>query len=78
MLALDGPARRWEPKRLRRPPPAAAHRRDLALGHPDHHRDHPPASPRTRLTSTQPPLRQKDKPKGPWNPGGVSLQVCKE
>ncbi len=56
MLALDGPDQACEPKRLRlrlfsagrphrarRAPPAAAPRRDLALGHPDHRRDHPPA-----------------------------------
>jgi hypothetical protein len=45
--------------RPRRAPPAAAHRRDLALSHPAHHRDHPPARLRTRLTSTNRPCDQK-------------------
>lgn len=57
LLALTGAARRWEPKRLRlrlfstagrpgprRPPPAAAPGRPLALGRPDHRRRHPPAA----------------------------------
>jgi hypothetical protein len=35
----------------RRPPPAAPPRQNLALGTADHRRDHPPAGPRTRLTS---------------------------
>ncbi len=61
MLALDGPARAWEPQtpaaapvlflcrrapRPRRPPATAAHRRQLPLGHPAHRGDHPAASPR--------------------------------
>ena len=88
MLALDGPARAWEPKRLRlrlftaaghisrrrRPPPAAAPRRDLALDHPDHHRDHPPASLRPRLTSPNRPSHPERKPAGPWNPAHPARQ----
>ncbi len=69
MLAVDGPARAWEPKRLglrlftaagrlaRRPP--AAPRRDLALGHPADRRDHPPAVPCPRLTSQNHPTTRK-------------------
>jgi len=81
MLALDGPARAWEPQtaaacacltagrlvRGRTAPPAAS-RRDLALGHPDHHRDHPPASPRPRLTSTKPLSRPGMTTPGPVEP----------
>ena len=87
MLALTGPARRWEPKRLRlrhlhlrrahrprRPPPAAPPRRQLALGQPDHHRDHPPAGPRTRLTSRNHPCDQEGHPAGPWNPAHPARQ----
>ena len=72
MLALAGPARRWEPKRLRLRLFAAAGRlvrggrrlrlrlaATLALGHPDHRRDHPPAGPRTRLTSRNRPDDQE-------------------
>jgi hypothetical protein len=67
LLALDGPARAWEPKRLRlrlfyaagahrprRAPAAAADRRDPALGRPAHRRDHLPAGRRARLTSVNP------------------------
>ena len=70
MLALDGPARRWEPKRLRLRLFTCAGRivrggrrlqLRLAASWPwasrDHHRDHPPAGPRTRLTSQNPSLR---------------------
>ena len=39
----------------RRPPPAAAPRRALALGRPDHCRGHPPAGPPVRLTSRNHP-----------------------
>src|SRR5689334_21000669 len=85
MLALNGPARAWEPKRLRlrlfaaagrlarggrrlRPPPAAAPRRDLALGHPTHRRDHPPAGPRPPLTSQTHPLPRKGDPRARGTP----------
>ena len=85
MLALDGPARAWEPKRLRL---LSAARRivrggrrlrvriaaTLALGHPDHHRDHPPASPRARLTSAKPPLRPGRTTEGQWNPAHPARQ----
>ena len=89
MLALDSPARAREPKRLRLrlfsatgrmvrgAPAAAAHRRHLALGHPDHHRDHPPASLRPRLTPTKSPRDQKDKPRAhgtPRPPGATAGQ----
>ena len=52
----------------RRPPPAAADQRDLAPGQPPHRRDHPPAGPRTRLTRTKPPPRQKGHTQGPVEP----------
>jgi hypothetical protein len=52
----------------RRPPPAAAPRRDLALGHPAHRRDHPAAGPRPRLTSRNRPCDQKGQPPGPVEP----------
>src|SRR6185369_8644606 len=82
MLALDGAARAWEPKAAaaapvlcrrtpgpRRPPPAAAPRRDLALGRSAHRRNHPPASLHTRLTSRKPPLRPgKDQPRARGTP----------
>ena len=81
MLALDGPARglgtqtpaaaavlRRRAPGPRRPPATAAPRRDLALGHPAHRRDHPPASIRARLTSTQPPLRPGRTSPGPVEP----------
>ena len=81
MLALESPARRWEPKRLRLRVFSAASRlarsgRRLRLGiaptwpwaPPDHRSDHPPASPRARLASITPPYPRKDKTKGPWNP----------
>jgi hypothetical protein len=81
MLALDGPARAWEPKRLRPRLFSAAGRLirggradadvtrcQLALGHPDHRRDHPPARPRARLTSTTTPRRQKGQTQGPVEP----------
>ena len=77
MLALTGTARRWEPKRLRlrlfavagpprprRPPPAAAPRRTLALGRRDHRRDHPPAGPPVRLTSRNRPYDQERRTPG--------------
>jgi len=47
---------------------AAAPRCDLALDHPDHRRDHPPAGPRTRLTTTTTLLRQKGQTRGPMEP----------
>ena len=70
MLALDGPARSWEPKRLRLRLFSAAGRlvrggrrlrlriaADLALGHPDHRRDHPACRPSRPADQPQPPLR---------------------
>ena len=86
MLALDGPARAWEPKRLRLrlftaagrlargAAAAAAARRHLALGHPDHHRHHPPAGPGTRLTSQNRPDCEGRRPAGPWNPAHPARQ----
>ena len=81
MLALDGPARAWEPKRLRlrlvlrrrasgarRPPPAAAPGRDLALGAPAHRGHHPPAGLRPRLTSPERPYDRKDNPRARGTP----------
>jgi hypothetical protein len=81
MLALDGPARAWEPKRLRLRLFSAAGRivagcrrrrlrlaHDLALGHPDHHRDQPPANPRTRLTSPHRPCQHKGDPRACGTP----------
>jgi hypothetical protein len=75
MLALTGPARRWEPRKLRlrgllrsrahgprRPAPPAPHRRPLALGQRDHRRHHPAPGPRARLTSGKPSHR-------PWTDG---------
>ena len=67
-LALPHPARR-RPARPKRPPPTAAHRRDLALG--KHHHDrldtdhHDAAGP---LTSTKPSLRSQKGTRGLWNP----------
>ena len=87
MLALTGAARRWEPEttaaadlllrrahRPRRPPPAAPPRRQLALGQPDHRRDHPPPGPRTRLTSPKPSQRPGRTPAGSWNPAHPARQ----
>ena len=87
MLALTGTARRWEPKRLRLRLFSVAGRlvhggrrlrlrlaAQLALGHPDHRRNHPTASPRTRLTSRNPPCDQKGHPRGPWNPAHPARQ----
>ena len=54
--------------RPRQPPPEAPPRRQLALGRPDHHRDHPPPGPRTRLTSRTHPCDQEGHTAGPWNP----------
>ena len=81
MLALDGPARAWEPKRLRLRlfsaagrlvrggrRAAAAPRRDLALGRPAHRRDHPPAGLRPRLTSRNRPYDQEGQTPGPVEP----------
>jgi hypothetical protein len=81
MLALDGPARAWEPKRLRLrlfaaagrlvrggPPAAAAPGRDLALGRPAHRRDHPAAGLRPRLTSRNRPYDQEGGIPGPVEP----------
>ena len=81
MLALDGPARAWEPKRLRLRLFSAAGRlvrggRRLRLrlaatwpwASPDHHRDHPPAGPRPRLTSPNRPYDQEGQPRGPVEP----------
>jgi hypothetical protein len=74
MLALDGPARAWEPKRLRLglfttaghwPPPAAAPFRHLALVRPAHRGDHPPARLRPRLTTPSRPYDQKGQTSGP-------------
>lgn len=70
MLALDGPARRWEPDgsgsacspsqaRPRRPPPAAPPRRTMALEPAHHHRDQPPPEPSPRLTSRTRPDDQE-------------------
>ena len=72
MLALTGPASSWEPKRLRlrlfstrralyprRPLPAAAPGRDLAVGPADRHRNRPPAGPPARLTSPDCPCDQE-------------------
>jgi len=36
-------------------------------GHPDHRCDHPPASPRARLTSTKPPMARQEQPQSPRN-----------
>jgi hypothetical protein len=57
MLALDGTAagNRNDSTRACSPSPtassAAAPRTELAMGHGDHHLDHPPAGPLVRLTS---------------------------
>ncbi len=59
---------------LWRPPAAVAPRRDLALGGPAHHRDHPLASPRSRLTRQNRPCKQERKPAGPWNPAHPARQ----
>ncbi len=87
MLALTGPARRWEPKRLRLRIFTCAGRivrggrrlrLRLAASWPwagaDHHRDHPPAGPRTRLTSRNHPYDQEGHPAGPWNPAHPARQ----
>jgi DDE family transposase len=79
LLALTGTARRWEPKRLRlrlfsvagragprRPPPAAAAGRTLALGRADRRCGHPPAGPAIWLTS-----RNHHCDQGRSNPGPV-------
>ena len=81
MLALTGTARRWEPKRLRlrlfsaagrlarggRRPPAPP-RRTMALGPPDHHRSHPPASHPVRLTIRNDPCDTEGATLGPVEP----------
>jgi hypothetical protein len=58
----------------RRPAPAAAPGRHLALGAPVHRRDHPPANPRTRLTSRNWLYDQERKSTGPWNPAHPARQ----
>ena len=86
MLALNGPARAWEPNACGcacSPQPdawpaaaagRAAARRHLALGHPDHHRHHPPAGPGTRLTSQNRPDCEGRRSAGPWNPAHPARQ----
>ena len=87
ILALDGPARAWEPERLRLRlfatagrlvrggrAPAAAPVRDLALGAPAHRSDHPPAGLRPQLTSPDRPYDQEGQPQGPWNPAHPARQ----
>ena len=87
MLALTGTARRWEPKRLRLRIFTCAGRivrggrrlkLRLAASWPwatgDHHRDHPPPGPRTRLTSQNHPCDQEGHPAGPWNPAHPARQ----
>jgi hypothetical protein len=80
MLALTGTVRQLgaqaaaaAPVPRRRPPgpqwsaPAAPPRRPLALGHGDHRRNRPPASPPVRLTSRNNHDDQEGKHQGPWN-----------
>jgi hypothetical protein len=77
MLALAGAARRWEPKRLRLRlfsaavrivrgglPPETPPRPALALGTPDHCRNHPHAGPGARLNSPNRPCHQERRPPG--------------
>ena len=87
MLALTGPARRWEPKtaaaapllrrrapRPRRPPPAAAPGRHAGRGPPDHRRDHPPRTPSHPADQPELSLRPGRTPQGPWNPAHPARQ----
>ena len=86
LLALDGPARAWEPKRLRLRLFTAAGRivrggRRLRLRlaaswpwAPSYHRDHPAAGPGPRLTSRNHPDHQERRPAGPWNPAHPTRQ----
>jgi hypothetical protein len=87
MLALAGPARSWEPKRLRLRLFSIAGRlirggRRLRLrlaatwplGPADRHRDHPPAGPHARLTSPDCPCDQKGNHQGKWNPARPARQ----
>ncbi len=72
--AAAAPILRGRAPRPRRPPAAAAHRCDLALGHPHHRSDQPPAGPGTRLTSREHPCHQERRPAGPWNPAHPARQ----
>ena len=87
MLALTGPARRWEPRRLRlrlllhrrahhqqRPPPSAPPRRDLAMGRGRPPPRSPASGAHTQLTSAEPSPRQKGQHPGPWNPAHPARQ----
>ena len=67
MLALTGTARRWAPG-PRRPPAPAPPRRTMALGPPDHHRSHPPASHPVRLTIRNDPCDTEGATLGPMEP----------
>jgi hypothetical protein len=49
---------------LRIPPAPKRTHRDLALGHPDHHRDHPSGRPRPQLTSRNRSSNQQRRPRG--------------
>ena len=87
MLALAGPARRWEPKRLRLRLFSAAGRivrggrrlrLRLAASWPWASQitaaHHPAPGPRTRLTSRNHPCDQKGNRQGPWNPAHPARQ----
>ena len=75
--AAPADLRRRRAHRPRRPPPAAPPRRPLALGQRDHHRDHPPAGPRPRLTSQNRPDNQEGTrgPVEPRPPGATAGQA---
>jgi hypothetical protein len=55
-------------------PPVAAPLHAPAVGAGPHHRNQPPAWPRTRLTSRNHPYDQEETQQGPWNPAHQARQ----
>ena len=51
-----------------RPPPAATRRRQPALGHPDHRRQHPAQHPHTQLIRPKRPYDQEGNSRAPGTP----------
>jgi hypothetical protein len=67
--------RHSRPPGPRRPPPAAPHRRRMALGSRPHRRIHPPRQPQPRLTPATPPRQPgRTTTRDPWNPAHPERQ----
>jgi len=74
LLALDGPARRWNPNDCAcacSPPPDVWSKaadafsyalQPMEIGRPDHHRDHPPAQPARTVTTPNRPNQNGRRP----------------